>query len=430
MAAEDSGYWYADVAGAKAGDEYRFLIHNGDGGALAHRPLRPRGHELRRQRIVVDPTLDWEGDGFEARVERARHLRDAHRHVQPSGRGNGRARSPTRSSKLEHLKRLGVNAIQIMPATEFAGDFSWGYNPAHIFAVESAYGGPDGLQAFVEAAHAAGIAVILDVVYNHFGPSDLDLWQFDGWSENDAGGIYFYNDWRSETPWGNTRPDYGRGEVRQFIRDNALMWLEEYHVDGLRFDMTLYIRSVRGDEATPATRWRTAGACCSGSTARSPTHFPDASRSPRTCSNNAWLTAEVEDGGAGFGAQWDARLRPPDPRGADRAATTRRGTWRRSPTRSRITTTAMPSSASSTASPTTRWRTARRASPRDRPGRSPHLAAQKRSTLGAALVFTAPGIPMLFQGQEFLQGGWFQDTVPLDWDQSETSAASSGSIAT
>ena len=80
-------------------------------------------------------------------------------------------------------------------------------------------------------------------------PGDLDLWQFDGWSENGLGGIYFYGDWHAETPWGATRPDYGRKEVRQFIRDNALMWLEEYHVDGLRLDMTL---SVAGYAAITA----------------------------------------------------------------------------------------------------------------------------------------------------------------------------------
>ena len=90
--------------------------------------------------------------------------------------------------------------------------------------------------------HRHGLAVIIDVVYNHFGPSDLDLWQFDGWSENDKGGIYFYNDWKSSTPWGDTRPDYGRGEVREFIRDNAMMWLAEFHADGLRYDMTPYMR--------------------------------------------------------------------------------------------------------------------------------------------------------------------------------------------
>ena len=101
------------------------------------------------------------------------------------------------SARLGHLKKLGVNAIQIMPVAEFAGDRSWGYNPSHIFSVETAYGGPLAFKRFVKRAHQQGIAVILDVVYNHLGPSDLDLWQFDGWSENDRGGIYFYNDDRA-----------------------------------------------------------------------------------------------------------------------------------------------------------------------------------------------------------------------------------------
>ena len=95
-----------------------------------------------------------------------------------------------------------------MPVGQFAGKRSWGYNPSHIFAVDSDYGGSLGFKHFIKRAHQAGIAVILDTVYNHFGPSDLDLWQFDGWSENGRGGIYFYNDDRALTPWGETRPDY------------------------------------------------------------------------------------------------------------------------------------------------------------------------------------------------------------------------------
>ncbi len=137
-----------------------------------------------------------------------------------------------------------------MPPFEFAGDRSWGYNPAFPYAVESTYGGPDELKQLVRAAHEHGIAVILDVVYNHLGPSDLDLWQFDGWSEDDKGGIYFYQDERSTTPWGETRPDYGRQDVREFLRDNVLQWLDEFRVDGLRWDATAYISSITGGGRT------------------------------------------------------------------------------------------------------------------------------------------------------------------------------------
>ena len=95
--------------------------------------------------------------------------------------------------------------------------------------------------------------MILDVVYNHLGPKDVDLWRFDGWSENDLGGIYFFNDWRAETPWGHSRPDYSRSEVRRFIVDNALMWLDEYRIDGLRVDGTVFIRTAdfSGDKPIP-----------------------------------------------------------------------------------------------------------------------------------------------------------------------------------
>ena len=326
-----------------------------------------------------------------------------------------------RSTKLGHLKRLGVNAVQIMPAMEFAGDVSWGYNPAHIFAIESAYGGPEGFKAFIEAAHRSGIAVILDVVYNHFGPSDLDLWQFDGWSENDKGGIYFYNDWRSDTPWGDTRPDYGRSEVRQFIRDNALYWLEEYHLDGLRFDMTLYIRSVRGDEGDEGDALEEGWSLLQWINARdrralSRTHHHR--RGPAQPGRD-----HCRDRGRRRGLRRAVGLavRASDPRGADRAA--RRGAAH-GDGRPR----AHPSLQRRRVSPGDLHRVPRRGGERqgahparDRARAIPsHWAAQKRSTLGAALMFTAPGIPMLFQGQEFLQGDWFQDTVPLDWDQSET----------
>src|SRR5690606_1512104 len=83
-------------------------------------------------------------------------------------------------SKLSHLQNLGVNMVKVMPVAEFAGDFSWGYNPAHLFAPDSAYGTPNDFKEFVDDAHGRGIGVILDVVYNHWGPSDLATWCYDG----------------------------------------------------------------------------------------------------------------------------------------------------------------------------------------------------------------------------------------------------------
>ena len=188
--------------------------------------------------IIYDPqAFDWGDDTFTIASWNELIIYEMHIgtfHVKEKGHPGT---LDSAIEKLPYLRELGINAVEVMPIMEFSGDFSWGYNPSHPFAVESIYGGPDAFKRFVKAAHEHGIAVIVDVVYNHFGPSDLDLWQFDGWSENEKGGIYFYNDRRSSTPWGETRPDYGRGEVRQYLRDNALMWFEEYHADGLRWDI-------------------------------------------------------------------------------------------------------------------------------------------------------------------------------------------------
>ena len=116
-----------------------------------------------------------------------------------------------------------------------------------IYAVETLYGGRYQLLEFVKAAHEKGIGVILDVVYNHFGPDkNLDLWQFDGWNQDGKGGIYFYNDWRAKTPWAETRPDYGRPEVQQYILDNVRLWMHDCRLDGLRIDSTIFIRNAKG----------------------------------------------------------------------------------------------------------------------------------------------------------------------------------------
>jgi 1,4-alpha-glucan branching enzyme len=318
--------------------------------------------------------------------------------------------------RFDHLKRLGVNCLQVMPVAEFAGDRSWGYNPAHIFAVESSYGGPRAFKEFVREAHRNGFAVILDVVYNHLGPSDLHLWRFDGWSENDGGGIYFYQDWRKETPWGDTRPDYGRAEVRQFIRDNTLMWVEDYHIDGLRMDMTLYIRSVRADgEPNLPDGW----SLIQWVNGEIRQKHPNTLTVAEDLQHNEWMTKSVGEGGAGYGSQWDDHFVHPI-----RAAVIAAEDEQRS--MSAVAAAVVHRyngdafqrviySESHDEVANGRARVVHEIAPGD----PNNWFAQKRSTLAAALVFTSPGIPMLFQGQEFLEGEWFRDTVPVDWDKSE-----------
>ena len=418
MAKEGDGYWYADIASAAVGDEYRYRIVNGDKQLLRIDPYARQVTSSVGNAVVYDPHFDWEGDDFHLPAVNELVIYEMHLgtfHDKEDGKSDKFAEAV---QKLDHLQRLGVNVIEVMPLAEFAGELSWGYNPACVFAVETDYGGPAGFKRFVKAVHRAGLGVILDVVYNHFGPGDLDLWQFDGWSENGLGGIYFYNDWHAETPWGSTRPDYGRKEVRQFIRDNALMWLEEYHVDGLRLDMTLFMRNVRGN-GDPGGDLPDGWSLVQWINREVRQRYPGRITIAEDLQNDDRLTKPVDQGGAGFTAQWDARFVHPvraavitpsdEQRSLDSVRGAIEGRYNGDPFQRVIYSESHDEVANGKA------RVASEIDPHD----PDSWFAQKRTTLAAALVLTAPGIPMLFQGQEFLEDGWFQDSVPLDWHKSE-----------
>lgn len=415
MQAEENGCWYVNVAEAHIGDQYRFLLSTPDG---EFSRLDPYAREVTNSvgnAIVHDPDFDWQGDDFQLVPWNELVIYELH-----VGTFNDQedvdhpGKFCTVTDRLVHLKKLGINAIQIMPVGEFAGERSWGYNPAQIFSVELAYGGPLAFKQFVRRAHQAGIAVILDVVYNHFGPDDLDLWQFDGWSENNRGGIYFYNDDRARTPWGETRPDYGRGEIRQYLMDNILMWLEEYHVDGIRFDCTQFIRTIDGSDAHDLPDGWSLLQWINEQVGQK---FPGRITIAEDLQNNQWLTKDVGAGGAGFGSQWDARFVHPirqaviTPDDQHRSLVAIRDAIYYRYNDDAFERVIYSESHDEVANG--KARVPHEISPNDAKG----WYARKRSTLAAALVFTAPGIPMLFQGQEFLEGEWFRDTVPLDWDQ-------------
>lgn len=129
--------------------------------------------------------------------------------------------------KLDYLVELGITHIELMPVAAFAGDHGWGYDGVALYAVHEPYGGPDALKRFVNTAHNKGLAVLLDVVYNHFGPVG-----------NYTGKFGPYLTEAHKTPWGGAvnLEDAGSREVRRFFCDNALMWMRDFHIDGLRLD--------------------------------------------------------------------------------------------------------------------------------------------------------------------------------------------------
>ncbi|WP_436717945.1 alpha-amylase family glycosyl hydrolase [Roseiconus lacunae] len=416
MQSEENGFWYTDIKTAATGDQYKFQITNGD---QTFDRIDPYAREVTNSvgnAVVYRDQFDWEGDSFTRPSQNELVIYEMHIGTFNRTDEDTVGTFADAIAKFNHLKGLGINAIQIMPIAEFAGDLSWGYNPAHIFAVEQAYGGPDALKHFIREAHRTGFAVIIDVVYNHFGPSDLDLWQFDGWSENGKGGIYFYNDHRSSTPWGDTRPDYGRGEVRQFIYDNAQMWMKDYHADGLRYDMTAYIRTISGignddiAEGWGLMNWINRDL---------KRDFPGCYLVAEDLQTNNWLTKPDDQGGAGFTTQWDAGFVHPIREAITAVDDAHRDMWAvRDALCHRYNDDAFQRVIYSESHDEVANGKAR--VPTEIDADHPEsVHAKKRAILGVALTLLAPGVPMLFQGQELLEDEWFRDTDPLDWTRAK-----------
>lgn len=269
LSSEQDGYWQGTVQGAQAGQEYKFIIRRGN---ETYWRNDPRALQLTvssgKSVIVRQGAFDWGEDNFMPPPAERQVLYELHigTFSRPDEATIGTFRDAIK--RLDYLAVLGVNMVELMPVVSMQMDYGWGYAPDYMYAVESLYGGRHGLLEFIKAAHVRGIGVVLDVVYNHFAADNsLDLWRFDGWHEDhdgvNGGGIYFYNDWRMNTPWG-ARPDYGRPEVAQYLLDNVKLWLHDFHADGLRVDSTIYIRNAQGYDGASDTDLPDGWKSCSG----------------------------------------------------------------------------------------------------------------------------------------------------------------------
>jgi 1,4-alpha-glucan branching enzyme len=322
--------------------------------------------------------------------------------------------------KLDYLVSLGINAIEILPVSGFPDDFSLGYDPTFPFDIESSYGGPHEFKDFVKAAHKKGIAIIMDIVLNHFGGNDLitSLYRFDGWSENGKCGMYFYNDWRSVTGFGD-RPDYGRPEVRAYLMDNVKMWLEEYHLDGLRFDSTVNIRNVYGKNNDPADDLPDGWSLMQWINNTIDDSISWKLTIAEDLQDNQWITLDTASGGADFDSQWDAAsywklfYAIVTANDADRNMFDIRDALAHSFEGDICKRVVFSNNHDQCAAINNNVRLPERIWP----GHADSWASRKRSTLAAAIVFTTPGIPMIFQGDEFLEWGSWDPSVEIDWSK-------------
>jgi maltooligosyltrehalose trehalohydrolase len=210
------GGWFEAAAACGAGTTYRYVL---DSGLRVPDPAaRAQVHDVHDASVVIDPcAYRWRSGDWRGRPWRQAILYELHAGVLGGFAGV--------TCELDRLTELGITAIELMPINDFPGKRNWGYDGVLPFAPDRAYGSPDELKALVDAAHGHGLMVFLDVVYNHFGPDGNYLASY--------APQFFRRD--VTTLWGPAI-DFRRAEVRQFFTENALYWLMEYRVDGLRFD--------------------------------------------------------------------------------------------------------------------------------------------------------------------------------------------------
>jgi maltooligosyltrehalose trehalohydrolase len=224
LAAAEAGTLETWVPGAGANDRYVYLV---DGAQRCPDPasrFQPEG--VHGPSMIVDPAqYRWHDEGWRPRTPRDAVVYELH-----VGAFTADGTFAAAQARLPYLRDLGITVVELMPVADFAGSRNWGYDGVALFAPSRAYGRPDDLRAFVDAAHALGLAVTLDVVYNHLGPEGAYLPRFSRRYHTD----------RHTTPWGNAVNLDGPGSalVRRFIVDNAVHWIREYHFDGLRLDAT------------------------------------------------------------------------------------------------------------------------------------------------------------------------------------------------
>ncbi|HMP72232.1 MAG TPA: alpha-amylase family glycosyl hydrolase [Kiritimatiellia bacterium] len=408
LSPEGNGIWSRDVANIGASAQYKFVIN---GNLWRRDPYSQQnvGSGTRNSIVVDHGAFNWGGEkSFVIPPPHELVIYELHVGAFFAPQPGLVGRFTNVIAKLDHLVDLGINAIELMPVNDFASITSWGYNPSYPFAIEPSYGSPDDLKRLVKASHERGIAVLMDMVHNHWGSDENDwsLWQYDGWSgTGSGGGIFFFEEPGWCCTWWGPRPDYRRPEVQDYILENFRMWKRDYRIDGFRWDapqFMLYTDNTRSMTVPGAS------------------NLIDLVIS--TLSNEydrTYHIAEDIKGVVGFNSHWDfsfhSTLQNIMAQGSDnnRNMINLAGIINHEPNRIIY----------SESHDTTGDLNNGRRLPVAIHGEDPEsYFARKRTGLAALFTLTAPGTPMIWMGQEMLATNVFGDLRPLDWERTNTFA--------
>jgi 1,4-alpha-glucan branching enzyme len=409
MISVEPGVWETKIAKARPGMPYRYKIKLLDSDEIITKNdpfARQLSSSIDGNSVVVDEKFTWGDQDFEPVPRDQQMIYELHIGTfnQPDASTAGTFASAL--EKLPYLKELGVNMVELMPVTSMLDGVGWGYAPIHLFAVEEKYGGHYGLKKFVQTAHEMGIGVILDMVYNHLHPY------------TDLPEAYFFSGDLRDTDWG-PRLDYTNPQTQNYLTENVRMWFEDYHIDGMRLDFTIGIRNrnMFADNIEDAIPGGWAILQKMTRTARSVNRR--ALMIAEDNGANDYLTKPISEQGAGFTAQWGVGF-PRALRGAfgvreyqnlgdltEELYRFYNGKWQQKIVFSESHDTAALANGNERL-------------PDDFDAGDPlSLVARQKVVLSAGILLTAPGIPMLFQGQESMQFTGFSALIPFEWRLAE-----------